>query len=651
MIDPQRIWKNPSLPTLPIVAVRLLDVMRDPSIGVRDVVEVVRTDPAISAKIIKAANSTLFSLSTKVASLDRAAGLLGTTVVSSLALSFSLVDAAMPKGVFSRHYSACWLQSLVQAAAAEAFGRCLQSACSSEFFLAGLLTDVGRLAMLKTIPEPYAVVLDAAASDDRPLSAVEKEHLGFDHAEIGSQLARNWNLPESIVNATLLQDSGANDLISEVGSPGSAVVLGVALASAAGDYFCTHRKGTALHRMRTLCGRIPGLPAGPALDAFLADLKPRIDETCEMFNVSVESIPGPADLLAEAGEQLAQLAMREHVASTKAEAKIAATEEERRLLQHRNEELRVQAERDSLTGMFNRKVFDAALEQFIEAACRDATPLGTLFIDVDHFKKVNDTFGHAAGDYVLQKVAHSLSRNLRTEDLLARYGGEEFVVLLPNLTEKGLQRVAERLRTEVEATRIQFEGKAIPITVSVGAAMILPGRDGADAGKELLAAADAAMYDSKKAGRNRMTFRSLISPQDRELLTAVLAKRFSRWLVADGRLTVAQASKVLAENSGCKVRLGDLAVQLGVLTEHQTRRIGEAQEENNALRFGEAGLQLGFFDREQLCELLAWHAEPPRDLAALIIKNGLLDAPTTVQLLQRYLSQLSCSRSLAPSSH
>jgi two-component system, cell cycle response regulator len=123
MLDQKRIWSSSQLPTLPGVAARLLELTRNPETDIRQVIEVISTDPAISAKILKSANSSFFGLSCEVRTIDRAVPLLGTTVSTSLALSFSLNDDAMSRGAVAEHYQAYWRQSIVQACAAEVLAR------------------------------------------------------------------------------------------------------------------------------------------------------------------------------------------------------------------------------------------------------------------------------------------------------------------------------------------------------------------------------------------------------------------------------------------------------------------------------------------------------------------------------------------------
>jgi diguanylate cyclase (GGDEF)-like protein len=128
-------------------------------------------------------------------------------------------------------------------------------------------------------------------------------------------------------------------------------------------------------------------------------------------------------------------------------------------------------------------------------------PLTLLMFDVDHFKQVNDKFGHVAGDYVLQAIAQIVAATLRKEDLFARYGGEEFAVLCRGVPIDKASVLAERLRAKIETNLFEHHGNRIPVTISVGVA---PFVDIPDAVTQLIAEADAALYQAKKTGRNRV---------------------------------------------------------------------------------------------------------------------------------------------------
>ncbi|WP_207458805.1 PleD family two-component system response regulator [Azospirillum sp. SYSU D00513] len=156
---------------------------------------------------------------------------------------------------------------------------------------------------------------------------------------------------------------------------------------------------------------------------------------------------------------------------------------------------------DSLTGVFNRRYVNAHLPRLLERAIESNKPVSLLMFDIDHFKVVNDTYGHGIGDEVLREVTARASRHLRTFDLVARLGGEEFIVILPDSDGEAALLVAERLRDRIAGSpfEISAEVGSIPVTVSVGIAV--GGRAG-DTAESLVRRADEALYEAKRSGRN-----------------------------------------------------------------------------------------------------------------------------------------------------
>ncbi|OIQ97235.1 putative diguanylate cyclase YcdT [mine drainage metagenome] len=167
-----------------------------------------------------------------------------------------------------------------------------------------------------------------------------------------------------------------------------------------------------------------------------------------------------------------------------------------------NRRLAEMAARDPLTGLMNARAYYARCEAALKLAARTGTPFSILFIDLDHFKQVNDRHGHEAGDIVLKSVAAALSRGLRDSDLLGRIGGEEFSALLPDTGQEGAAVLAEKLRQEVEYLMPDIGGTCLRITASIGVAS----GDGQSGGVAAVQKqADEAMYRAKQAGRNRVT--------------------------------------------------------------------------------------------------------------------------------------------------
>ena len=183
---------------------------------------------------------------------------------------------------------------------------------------------------------------------------------------------------------------------------------------------------------------------------------------------------------------------------------MAELEASREEIRRKNEELVVLATRDPLTGCLNRRAFAAESAALIAAAAGNGQTLCCVMCDIDHFKRVNDTYGHAGGDVVLQAAAKALGSALRTGDLLARFGGEEFCILLANTSLDQAREIAERLRADIEAHLGQSlrEHEGVRVTMSFGIEQLGARKSDIDAVIDL---ADQALYHSKQNGRNRVT--------------------------------------------------------------------------------------------------------------------------------------------------
>ncbi len=158
------------------------------------------------------------------------------------------------------------------------------------------------------------------------------------------------------------------------------------------------------------------------------------------------------------------------------------------------------SQRDGLTGLYNRQYFDEQISSEVVCARRFERSLSLLLIDVDFFKKINDTYGHQGGDEVLRIVAFKLLKTLRPSDTLARYGGEEFALILPHLGKQEGIAVADRLRRIIEKEIILVDEKEIKITISIGVSAFAKG----DSPSQLIKDADGALYLAKREGRNRV---------------------------------------------------------------------------------------------------------------------------------------------------
>jgi len=177
-------------------------------------------------------------------------------------------------------------------------------------------------------------------------------------------------------------------------------------------------------------------------------------------------------------------------------------------LQSKYDEKKKDSVTDGLTQMYNKKYMEESILRSIKNSLREGVPLTIIMSDIDHFKKVNDNFGHQAGDYVLHQVSQVLKDIMRETDVAGRFGGEEFIVLLNNCSAIGASIFCERFRKTIESTNFVFNKNLIPVTISQGTATFhqswVTGTNPESLLQELIGQADSALYDAKNQGRNRV---------------------------------------------------------------------------------------------------------------------------------------------------
>ncbi len=226
-------------------------------------------------------------------------------------------------------------------------------------------------------------------------------------------------------------------------------------------------------------------------------------EAAQAFSSARETIDGIADdsdlltdarrLLVDEIDRVLQSNAKLHQELDKANQGIA---EQRRQI----EELRVQARIDALTRIPNRAAFDERLREYISLLERTNLVFTLLLLDIDHFKRINDVFGHVNGDRILRGVAARITDSVRNNDFAARYGGEEFAVIFPGTAVDDATQVAERVRLDISKTNFRMDDENIKMTISGGVAECRKGMGP----EQIIAAADAALYEAKRGGRNRL---------------------------------------------------------------------------------------------------------------------------------------------------
>jgi diguanylate cyclase (GGDEF)-like protein len=481
-----------TLPTLPAIAGEIVRLCHDDQADVSLLAALVVKDAAIATKLLSVANSIMFvGRAGPSTTVSQAVMRLGKNSVMTLSLSFTLARLS-PSRPDAFDYQRFWKRSLLGATAAGYLGE-LAHENREEAFLGGMFQDVGMLALQEALGDTYADAIRPAGNDHLRLERLEREALGTDHREVGAWLARKWKIPDYLVHSTI---GSHNPLSHDVGRAHETIVKCVALSGFVADIWTGGDDRTASTRQAAECARIWLDMGGEGFLRLITQVAKAIPELSRLFEVSLDekSLGGT---LEEAREALVKISLRSAQNAQEAEASVQQ-------LAKQKEVAETQARSDALTGLANRGHFDAQLSSAFIGARDLQRPLSVIFVDVDHFKRVNDKHGHQVGDTVLQNLGKLLLRCSRQLDVPARYGGEEFAIILPGTDRAGTALVAERLRKMLEKMDVPIGGgKVLQVTASFGTAT-MDSKFMPASSAELLKAADECVYAAKHNGRNRV---------------------------------------------------------------------------------------------------------------------------------------------------
>ena len=615
------------LPTPKGVALEVINLSQRDDVSGHEIGHLIAGDPGLSQRVIKAANVLLGAPSRPVITVEDAVTVLGMRALRQLVLGIALVVDYRHGPCANFDYRHFWLHSLLTAIAARHLVERQRLVAAEEFFVLGLLGQVGQLAMATVFPSEYAGLLEKdAVADDVARLGAERAAFGFDQADVSVAMladmnfpplfqalvqhfrrpqesnaaegSREWRLLHLLHLAGLMADVWTMSDAERVLAAGRLRDVATRLAIEEGDLLrvaetCAHDwhewavlfglGSQQLPDMGRLLTAHEGAPPPVAVpDAAADDFKMRVlvveddrsmrnllqqllvsaghqvhvaasgEEALCQFGVQRpqlviidDSLPVPGgvalcralreqaqngdlylmvvtadntpDKLVEAFEAgaddhllkpvtprifFARLRAAQRVVRLQAEL---AFDRERMLryasdLSAANERLQQQALTDALTDLPNRRYAMERLEQEWALAQRGARRLSCLMVDIDHFKSVNDRFGHHVGDEALQRVAETLRRTARTQDVVCRYGGEEFLVICPDSAAADAWQCAERMRQAVSELLLEVPGGKLRLTLSAGVAEKVARHA---ALPDLLAEADRNLYAAKSGGRNR----------------------------------------------------------------------------------------------------------------------------------------------------
>jgi len=486
------------LPSPPVLAQRIIEIAEDPSISVNDVAKVISLDPAVSSRLMRVANSALYARQRKVENLRQAINLFGLNGALSMSLTFSIVgELKGAKGNTDDRldYTYFWKKSVTAAMTCQVIGQILAVGRREELFLAGLLQDIGMMVLDYWSEDFYqgSGTLQHCHDD---IQRFELEKLGMDHSEVGAHILDCWKFPEVLVNAV---KGSHHALDGAVNQEFITVAKVIAVGSHISEVMCNDVENANIEALSVLVWDALALDS-ESLGSILDSVADEMGPIAELFEIDVNNDFHSRAVAEKAREVLAMRNMQSiQEASMLKQVNVN--------LQRKAQTLEEENRRDALTCLYNRAYLDKIVDEEFVSARENHWPLSLAFIDLDHFKYVNDNHGHQMGDTVLQNTAKLLIQATRGSDVVARYGGEEFVIVMPGTAEDGMKVVCNRILESLRATQYQapIGDDAFVVTASIGISSFNESMDFSSA-EELIRAADKAVYAAKLAGRNRMVF-------------------------------------------------------------------------------------------------------------------------------------------------
>lgn len=618
----KKLTAESKLPSPSKVATEVMRLCYSESSSLLDIARVVETDPALSAKLLKYANSALMGARVPITSIQRAAVRIGIRGMAGMALSFSLLAQQNKCECREFNYHRYWSKSLAHAVAARALGQKDNLFDPDELFTCALLSHIGELAFATAFPDEYGEILSGSPSAKEVLDE-EQRIFEINHHNLSAEMFSDWGLPRLLGQAVRLHESYVADEEEDERLAQFAEILHLSLQIAnicvldlpltisfdaleklAENYSIPAKDFGAFFEQIVLTwqewGYLFQIPTQQCplyhqlktVDANSIEAQVRSRPETEILLLAVDD--DPLTLLnltriignehrqiitAENGRQALQIALEQRpemiitdwrmpqmdglelcmairqetttqhtyiIMLTGAEAddelvqafdagaddyvvkpftpKVleARIRGGERLIRYQrkinsdreviqkyaarlgvaNRKLHTMAMTDALTGLPNRRNAMARLKDVVAESNRYGDKLSCIMIDIDHFKDINDTYGHDNGDIVLKEVAQIFSKNARSYDMVSRMGGEEFLVISTRSDREESRQLAERLRVSVEKHAMELhDGSIARVTISAGVASW---HNDYASGGELIKAADNALYRAKKNGRNRI---------------------------------------------------------------------------------------------------------------------------------------------------
>ena len=477
-----------SLPSLPAVAYQVIEHTKCNDSDSALIANILEKDPALAAKVVALSNSAANMGAMKINSVKDAITRIGLDMTMTLALSFSFAKAMYDKQINTMDHQTFWRRALVSGVLGRVLASKMGQVKPERFFLAGLIQDIGILAFNEIEAERYGALFHNAKKHSE-LVKLEQKEFSTDHAELGAWLLANWGMPDFYVD--LVKNShnvinGDTDIDKQI-------------VNISGNFAELWVQKDPEHVMSQLiknnnkCRHFNTKEISDIVD----EVSNQLPALNAVFETDVKTPFSIGYLIEEAKQLLVVHNMKLIGDLTKAQKEITEAKANEAQLQE-------QLKKDILTNVFNRAYIGVVSDRAFKYSSDNNCPLSVMFLDIDHFKQVNDRYGHQAGDIALKQFAKTLVTASGKGCYVGRYGGEEFVILMPCITSDLAMIIAKKVREILQKNPVQIDhGIKVPISASVGIATYIPGQYEFSSAEHLMDAADKTMYQAKKNGRDQ----------------------------------------------------------------------------------------------------------------------------------------------------
>lgn len=495
----ERLQSLSYLPTSVSVAMKFIELGKNIEADPSDYAKVISSDSSLSTKLLSLANSSWFGVRNRVTTPQIAVNLMGLGTVRTLAMSYCLTGLHNELRLSPDESKMFWMSSLCKAIAARQYARRFETKIADEAFAVGLFEDFAIPVMYSVSRDAMGALLQDTTASGATLIEKEREHYHLDHAEAGRLLAQKLDLPEIFIDAVAFHHHHAR--LKELAA--SAVLADATHVASLFPHSLVNKGWNREDAKALRTFLMEGRPHPINPDEFLAEVQKEFDQLLAYFEQGEKTRISLRELVECATKEVADHTTRlmGTVHEMLQQAASAGREVHQLIKQHN--QLERAATCDGLTGLWNRDAFKEQAAEVLTRAARYQSGLAVVFIDVDHFKMLNDRFGHACGDAALQLVAKALSGGVRQCDLVGRLGGDEFVLLLSDCPQNTGVETVQRL---VQAVNSQTLESAPVARMSISAGVLwVSSAHVTRPFDELLAAADQLMYQAKRRGGSQLS--------------------------------------------------------------------------------------------------------------------------------------------------